>query len=161
MNMYYAGIGARATPIEVLAIMTNFATNMELSGFILRSGGADGADSAFEAGVVNNQNKEIYLPWKSFNNNNSPLHGVSKAALEMAAKYHPNWKACSIGARKFHARNCYQMLGYNLKTPVEFVACWTPKGKITGGTGQALRIAEDHGIYIDNFALETAHDHSR
>lgn len=155
MISYYAGIGARATPDDVLKTMTTFADNMEREGFILRSGGAAGADSAFEAGVKDNAHKDIYLPWKGFNNNNSPLHGVTKAALEMAAKYHPNWKCCSQGARKFHARNCYQMLGVDLKTPVEFVAYWTPNGKIIGGTGQALRIAQDLDIPIYNLGEDS------
>lgn len=29
--------------------------------------------------------------------------------------------------------------------------CWTPEGKITGGTGQALRIAKHYEIPILNF----------
>ena len=45
--MYYTGIGARTTPNDVLKDMTNIASNLEQSGFILRSGGANGADSAF------------------------------------------------------------------------------------------------------------------
>lgn len=32
-------------------------------GCILRSGGAEGADTAFENGVRSLYNKEIYLPW--------------------------------------------------------------------------------------------------
>jgi hypothetical protein len=150
MTTYYAGIGARATPADVLLTMTTFADNMEREGYILRSGGAEGADTAFENGVRDYARKDIYLPWKRFNNNPSPLHGVTNAALEMAAKYHPNWKCCSSAARAFHARNCYQMLGVDLKTPVEFVICWTPGGKVTGGTGQALRIAIDLDIPIHN-----------
>jgi hypothetical protein len=53
------------------------------------------------------------------------------------------------------ARNCYQMLGLDLKTPVEFVICWTPQGKGAGGTGQALRIARDLKIPIYDLGLLT------
>ena len=47
--------------------MTVFAFCMQGT---LRSGGADGADLAFEIGAAN---KEIYLPSKDFNNNSSDL----------------------------------------------------------------------------------------
>lgn len=36
-------------------------------GFLLRSGHARGADLAFESGVTNPRNMEIYLPWQKFN----------------------------------------------------------------------------------------------
>ncbi len=54
------------------------------------------------------------------------------------------------------ARNCYQVLGEDLSTPVDFVVCWTPDGaesetsRKTGGTGQAIRIAADLGIRVYN-----------
>ncbi len=44
----------------------------------------------------------------------------------------------------------FQVLGSDLETPVSFVVCWTIGGKISGGTGQALRIAKDLGIPIFN-----------
>jgi hypothetical protein len=151
---FYAGIGARATPPEVLKHMTTVANNLYHSGFILRSGGAAGADSAFEAGVEDPDKAEIYLPWRGFNGNKSYRHDISSAALEMAEKYHPAWNRCSPAARKFHARNCYQLLGLGLDTPVRFVLCWTPGGAMAGGTGQALRIAVDYGIRIFNMASD-------
>lgn len=152
--MFYTGIGARSTPAGILSIMTRFAYAAEKLGYTLRSGGAKGADSAFEAGVIFPINKEIYLPWPKFNDNTSILCAQTPAAFAMAAKYHPAWDKCSDTARKFHARNCYQILGLSLTTPVNFVVCWTPEGKVTGGTGQALRIAIDHDIHIFNLALE-------
>lgn len=59
--MIYTGIGSRETPPEIQEIMTNYARKLDKLGFILRSGGAMGADTAFEKGSTN---KEIYLPWK-------------------------------------------------------------------------------------------------
>jgi hypothetical protein len=129
-------------------------------GFTLRSGGAQGADESFESGVDEYAKchdvdpstlKEIYLPWKGFRKNQSPLFGSDKAARMLAKQYHPRWEIVSCSGRDFHARNCYQVLGRDLATPSAFVLCWTPDGKIVGGTGQALRIAEDHQIPILNF----------
>ena len=47
------------------------------------------------------------------------------------------------------------MLGDDLDQPVSFVVCWTPGGEVTGGTGQALRIAADpqYNIPVFNLAL--------
>lgn len=148
----YAGIGARATPVNVQELMTNLATKLESDGWILRSGGAAGADTAFERGVRDPANKEIYLPWRGFNNSDSPLCEITRDAYDMARVFHPNWDACSTAARKFHARNCYQVLGGCLNAPARMVVCWTPNAMIVGGTGQALRIAQHHGIEICNMA---------
>jgi hypothetical protein len=150
--IYYTGIGSRSTPEDILKDMTNIATNLELSGFKLRSGGANGADSAFEAGVSDPRNADIYLPWKGFNNNPSALHNVRQDARDMAKKFHPAWERCSQAARLFHARNCYQILGLYLDQPTDFVLCWTPNGAETGGTGQALRIAHHYKIPVFNMA---------
>jgi len=57
---YYAGIGARDTPQEVLNRMTKLAGVLQRKGLCLRSGGAKGADTAFEAGVTNG-NLEVFL----------------------------------------------------------------------------------------------------
>ena len=48
------------------------------------------------------------------------------------------------------ARNGYQILGKDLKTPVRFVICYTPNGDRIGGTAQALRIAMDLKIPVFN-----------
>jgi hypothetical protein len=60
----YAGIGSRETPADVMALMGRVAARLEVLGWTLRSGAAQGADQAFEAGV--SSKKEIFLPWKGF-----------------------------------------------------------------------------------------------
>lgn len=47
-NMTYAGIGSRETPMEVLELMTKASTWLGSKGYTLQSGGAIGADMAFE-----------------------------------------------------------------------------------------------------------------
>ena len=150
----YAGIGSRETPEDVLVLMERLAQKLA-HRYILRSGGADGADTAFERGARLAQGKaEIYLPWQGFNESNSPLHQVAVQALNLASTLHPGWNELGQGPRKLHARNCYQVLGQNLATPVEFVVCWTADGcestrqrrKSTGGTATAIVLAERHNI---------------
>lgn len=158
----YAGIGSRQTPACVLTRMTQVAMVLDERGYVLRSGGADGADTAFEVGARPSR-RQIFLPWKNFNDNHSPLcfgaDGLaSDKAMEMAAQFHPFWHRLSEGARKLHARNCFQVLGPKLDDPVEFIICWTEGGTQTGGTAQALRIAHRYPIYVCNLGAPGGDD---
>jgi hypothetical protein len=149
----YAGIGSRETPENILALMRGTALMLYERGYILRSGGADGADQAFEYGTPGMALMEIFLPWNGFNGKTDTMrlteHELA-VARSLAEKYHPNWSACSEGAKKLHTRNVMQILGRDCHTPCEFVVCWTKDGKASGGTGQALRIAQDRKIPIYN-----------
>lgn len=135
-ELFYSGIGSRETPAEVLEQMTAFAQLLDRNGYILRSGGAEGADTAFAAGT---ERKHIYRP-----------QHASEKALQIAEQYHPNWKACNAYARRLHARNVLIVLGPTFEVPSKFIICWTRNGKAVGGTGQALRIAEAYGIPVIN-----------
>lgn len=148
---YYAGIGSRKTPPDILKMMTKIAEGLSRN-YILRSGGADGADSFFEKGA--GEKKCIFLPWKGFNGSKEKLIEVSTDAMKMASEFHPAWHYLSYGARKLQARNCYQVLGADLKTPVDFIICWTPGGREVGGTAQAIRIAKANHIKVFNLAVE-------
>lgn len=156
---FYTGIGSRETPEDILLYMRQAASSLASDGWTLRSGGADGADSAFEEGAKESARfhnelpkMEIYLPWKNFNKNPSPLFEPTKEALELASQFHPAWWNCSYGAKRLHARNGHQVLGLDLKTPSEFVVCWTKAALFQGGTAQAMRIATHHKIPIYNLA---------
>ena len=152
----YCGIGSRETPEDILFTMTALASKLADAGWLLRSGGADGADKAFEQGADNyDGEKEIYIPWRGFNGSTSLLYYISPEAYEMAAKTHPAWHRCSAGARKMHARNMMQILGQDLDTPSDVVVCWTPNAELVGGTAQALRLAMQHNIRICNLADKT------
>lgn len=158
--IYYAGIGARKTPEDVCRKMFKAGKAMAQLGFCLRSGGAKGADTAFEQGALEGISDpadvprllEIYLPFQRFNGNASPRFGTTKEARAIAKEYHPRWDILSCLGRDFMARNVFQVLGGDLVSPASFILCWTPGGKVEGGTGQALRIAQDRGIPILNFA---------
>ena len=145
--IFYAGIGSRQTPPEVLSLMTQIAQGLANFGYTLRSGGADGADTAFERGA--GDAAEIYLPWTYFNGRREGVfvHATPEAEA-LARRIHPSWGRLSLGARKLHIRNCYQVLGADLKTPSAFVVCWTPNGSGSGGTGQAIRLAREKGIPV-------------
>lgn len=149
MNNYYAGIGSRETPQDVCAFFKKLGAYLANHNFTLRSGGAQGADKAFEIGCNKvNGDKEIYLPWKGFEGSNSTLYKDNPEAYIVAEKHHPYWYNLSEGARKLQARNSHQVLGEDLKTPSSFVLCWAKNGSGQGGTGQAIRIAKAYDIPI-------------
>jgi predicted Rossmann fold nucleotide-binding protein DprA/Smf involved in DNA uptake len=61
-EIYFGGIGSRETPENVLKIMTQLGYSLAKKDFILRSGGANGADLAFENGCDKaNGKKEIII----------------------------------------------------------------------------------------------------
>lgn len=150
-KLKYGGIGSRSTPTPVGVVMTQIATFLEHEGYVLRSGGAKGADTFFENGVIEIANKEIYLPEKDFGNHPSELFGVDEEAMTIASKIHPAWHNCNPFAKMLHARNVYQVLGFNLDDPSKFILCWTENGKPIGGTRTAIKLAEKHGIPVFNF----------
>lgn len=157
MSGFYAGIGSRETPDYVQDYFNIVATFLASKEYVLRSGGAQGADKAFEVGCDKvNGYKEIYLPWRSFEGSNSTLIVSNPKAYDIAESFHPYWGNLSVGARKLQSRNSHQVLGYDLETPSNFILCWTKNGKGSGGTGQAIRIAEHYRIPVfDAGAYET------
>lgn len=154
--MIYMGVGSRSAPIEVQTDLAGIASFLARGGNVLRSGGADGSDQAFEMGCdVNDGPKEIYLPWKGFNRNQSPLFNVTREARLLSKLYHPKWEVMGNVARDLMGRNAYQALGLDLKTPADFMVCWTPGGEEVGGTGQAIRLANHYRIPIFNLGAFT------
>lgn len=158
MSRYYTGIGSRRTPEDVLQQMHDLAEWLCIAGYFLRSGGAPGADSAFEMGA--GDSGHIYLPWPGFNGRSvrPGWSRPSRQAYALAKTLHPAWERLESGPRALHARNCHQVLGDDLATPSAFVVCWTPDGceteaertRDTGGTATAIVLACRHGIPVFN-----------
>lgn len=182
MTKYYAGIGSRETPHHILLDMVRMSIILHSLGYTLRSGGANGADSAFEMGadLAETKNpqfcfrsdivdyKEIYLPWYGFNGREEdkrktivPQYDNPKlwsTAINLALEIHPSPKDLTKGARSLHARNCYQVLGRDLNTPVDFVVCYTDPTYTRGGTRTAVKLAQRYNIPIWNLAIPEVHE---
>lgn len=152
MNKTYAGIGGRNTPLEIALKMIEISSKLSSLDYTLRSGGANGADSAFETGC--HANKEIYLPWKKFNNNLSDLYlpwNIDKMFLDIIKQVNPEILNCSHAVISLHARNCQQILGEHLDSPCDFVLCWTDRDRTWfGGTMFAIKLAELNHIPVIN-----------
>ena len=161
-TLVYAGIGARATPASTLADMTVMAEWLARTGWNLASGGADGADSAFATGAPAKQ-RTLWLPWRGYNGHRGPDCRVLSppalsACMAIAAPLHPAWNRCSPAVRKLHARNAALLLSNTLDSPVDACVAWTAEGRVEGGTGMSIRIAETHGIPVLNLGSMAPRD---
>jgi ribA/ribD-fused uncharacterized protein len=152
-TMTYAGIGSRETPKEVMDQMTELAKELESRGYTLRSGGAQGADTAFERGATSK--KEIFPGGQK----------AGEREMKIAREIHPNPQALDNSKNpafvwNLMARNTNQVFGKNLNTPVDFVIAYTQDGLTdytkrsikSGGTGQAIDMASRKGIPVINLA---------
>jgi hypothetical protein len=150
-KLIYTGIGSRQTPEPVLQLIRSLGRELAEHGWLLRSGGSPGADTAFEQGCDEaHGRKEIFLPWRGFNNSESPLFDTPAEALNIAARYHPRLRSSSWQTQQLRARNVCQVLGRSLDTPSDLVLAWTEDGLVAGGTATVLHIAAERGIPVIN-----------
>lgn len=164
---YYAGIGSRQTPPDIIAKMERIAARLAIRGLWLRTGGADGADSAFWRGCREVRGPlDLWVPWEGFNGHYGSFFVPTKSHFEAASKLHPAWNRLERGPQALHARNVGQVLGADLSTPVEMVICWTKdcaetgleRSVKTGGTGTAIQLAWECDIPVYNLARPDAMD---
>lgn len=167
MNNIYTGIGSRKTPKDVCDWMYNFAVKMRNAGIKLRSGGAIGADSAFERG--SGRIKEVYIHKNGYK---GKYHNRLNVALDMltgdkreecyhkAASVHQGWRNCDDWARAMHARNILQIEGVDGPLS-DFVVYWTEYDKSfnpKGGTATAVNYGKSLGIPTFNLNVPTQKD---
>jgi hypothetical protein len=160
---YYAGIGSRETPDFILDHMSSIAQVLGDRGWTLRSGGADGADSAFEQGArASSTEPHIFLPWRGFNDRTESYRSEPETwTLPIAAEHHPAWDKLNRGGRQLHCRNVHQVLGLRDEPHSSFILCWTPEAKGGGGTGQAIRIAQAYNVPVFDLADRAVCDRVR
>jgi len=131
----------------------------------LRSGGAEGADTAFEVG--SRREKEIYI---NENGSRGKYHNGFNIALDRlpnevqehcyrkASEVHPGWERCDDWAKSMHARNILQIEGLN-GIHTDFVVYWTEYDKDflpKGGTATAVKYAVSLGIPTFNLNIPAA-----
>ena len=162
-KIYYAGIGSREAPDPMLYLMEGVAFKLGTFDWMcLRTGGASGSDTAFEAGATSaGGDMELWLPWTNFNGRgNGYTPSIKHNAY--ASGFHPVWDKLKPVVKKLHSRNVGIILGEDLKTTVSFVVCWTKDGcekacdrtNNTGGTGHAIAVADANNIPIFNLKNE-------
>ena len=114
---------------------------------------------AVDLGYANETQFEVYVA-DSYNICKSTLPRKHLATVRnkdliseterIASEVHPAWDRCNEWARGMHSRNCHQILGYDLQSPVDAVICWTPDGAVVGGTATALKLSMKYNIPVFN-----------
>ena len=182
-----AGIGSRDTPTNMQQQLCDLVYMLvSQHDAQLYSGNACGADYACQSGAhyaIKDSNGKlqitsniVWLPYANFNEGKCPqmralyvnaekLPNYSDAMANAKAQ-HPLGEGLKGFALKAHARNQYQILGYQFENPVDCVLCWTPDGaehhsevsKTTGGTRTAIALASHEGIPVFNLYNQYAAD---
>jgi hypothetical protein len=162
--MIITGIGSRKIDAKAFNSLHQIAVKLAKLGWWLRSGGADGSDSAWELGWQGFDTKEIFLPNVGFNGRPkndacylTPAdYDVWIDAEDIARQLHPVFDRLTEWERAAHTRNVFQVLGKDLKSRSDVVAAYAPpKGKsVTGGTATAFNLAKARGIPTYNLWLK-------
>ena len=155
-SMIVTGIGTRKTNSQAFAMLYKIARRMAHTGWKLRSGGAIGADTAWEKGWEGFDTKEIFLSrGTSFDIAKNAACGrisdygdIWLEAEDIASRLHPRWDYLDLSSQALHTRNVFQVLGMDLKTKTDVVAAYAPPlgASVKGGTATAYNLARAKGI---------------
>jgi len=169
MVRYYTGIGSRNISAREQRIIKLIAQLLREKGFIVYSGNAKGADIAFQEG--SDGECLISLPWSGFNKYLYDYENRSidrlivpnvytpdfKDGLDSVEVFHHNPKKLDDRGKRLMVRNYYQVTGFNNYPKSEIVICCADeddRGRVMGGTGQAVRIAKSMKIPVINIREE-------
>ena len=167
---YYTGIGSRDVTEEEFNTMSHLARTFANCDWTLRSGGAQGADSAFELGCAEeNGHAEIYIPWKGFGkkfeNNNCKRYIPSYEKFNVAKDYLieegiiPWFERMKQGAQKLHGRNYYQCKGLCVDSSIMVYCADDEKNGVPkGGTRTAILLAISLDIPTYNIRVKEQYD---
>lgn len=150
MPDFYAGIGSRVVKDDpqLFSKMVDIGAAMAERGWFLRSGGAIGADTAFERGAGPAPDDEIFLAKQRMGT--PGIVDIRDVHYRFVRNFHEAPDALSDYATKLMARNGCQIFGVDFVNPSSAVICWTPGGAEKGGTRMAIRLAERAGIPVIN-----------
>jgi len=165
-----ACVGSRALDPSALALLTAIGASLVTAGWIVHSGGAQGADQAFARGAAQALGATahapgglvIHLPWASYERaaaDAAVRQSGGRALIDLQAftpderttalQFHPAPDRLSPAGITLMTRNVRIVCPQGLTAdPVHLVIAYPSNRRGGGGTGQALRLAESFGIPI-------------
>ncbi|WP_415913103.1 hypothetical protein [Neptuniibacter sp. QD37_11] len=165
----FAGIGTRPgklpDDIAVLQVGASFILT-HVCGFLGESGEALGSDRNFLLGskqgcfrIHESRRGASKMPEGVYTDGKAILNESHRLIVDSGVATLKEFRGFKESTRLLWQRNPFQVLGPDLKDPVNFVLCHTPDGCIshetyqrglTGGTGVAIAIASRHNIPVFN-----------
>lgn len=151
----FAACGEWELPEDVMAELTAIAEELLQEKYIMRLDGNPGACEAFLNACEYEEDMELYIPWENFNDHETGHHKVTAGALEQAFLHHPDWtQVGDEDARLEIGRYSYLILGKDLKSPCDFLICYSDQGKAeSDDIAQVIRIADSNLIPVFDFGL--------
>lgn len=157
-----ACIGSRRLSAGAIAACESGGADLARAGYVVSSGGAQGADQAFMRGALGGGGRVVcYLPWARYEAEAlaSMRHLGGELSIEvydpardtewlsLAEANHPAWERCSRGARSLHARNSGIVLGRASSERAAVVVAM-PSVDYSGGTMQGMRLSQTSGVAV-------------
>lgn len=173
---YWAGVGSRETPLEILHLMVRLGRTLTDLGFPLSSGDAVGADRAFYRGASLSPRyaevgSRIYLHKNGYQCRwRDPKQGFLVAsdypdtyprAVQMASQARGGFYGLGPGGIALQTRNVFQIHGHTLQDTIGALYYYgVPVGKpenekVRGGTNTAVRLGvmanvpQRHNLYFE------------
>lgn len=161
-----AFMGNKEPPEEILSKIRSLIPFLESKGFTIRTG-ADGViEETADAVAVK---KEFIIPWKGFNEKESPLYWSIERAHHIAKMFHPTYDQMKKGVHGILAKNARMVMGHKMMSPATLFIVWTPDGvekakevvAATGFSGHAIKIACAAGVPVFNLGNQSAEQRVR
>lgn len=156
---YYTGIGSRNISGEERELIFNIAVKMSEEGYTLRSGGAEGSDTAFEEGCLSVSGElEVYRPTRSPNMKGYHLVPndlqFNYAKTRLSIDIIPWFSYMKPYSQRIHSRNFYQVVGFdNVCSHVTIYASDEDEEGVKGGTRTAVMVSRSLKIPTYNLRI--------
>lgn len=144
---YYTGTGDSELTEEAVYKIMDYAARLSSLGYILRTGGEDGADKVF---AMASCNTETILPWAGFNGEDGVVYKKTVGSIKSIIYTGKKPAYLGQGLLKRIERVYSEISGVENEPSSEFLVCWTemPKG-VTCGV-QAVKVARSLSIPVYN-----------
>jgi hypothetical protein len=157
----YALLLDNKTPEDVIARVATVIKKLEKQGYTLRTSINSPILKGLEAQVTR---KEIYLPWKDFENHTSELCWSTPRSDAIAQQAQPAYNSLNKGVKKILSMNARVICGNKMVSPCLFLLTWSLDGaenegnvrSTTGFMGHPITIASRLGVPVINLKHENA-----
>lgn len=148
-------------PASYFETIKSIVSLLNTHGFTLRTLGETDSDNVVESVAGK---KEVYIPWKGFNEKETKFYFSTEKSLAIAKLFMDPDKFDSMkpSGQKFRSRNVRAVLGDKINSPAMFILGWSEDGAETakertnksGTLGNLIMVAESMKIPVFNLKKE-------